>query len=863
MPKNVRHILLRCLRTLPDGPGRDRRTDQDLLERFVRHQDEAAFAILLERHGPMVLGVCRRALHDEHVAEDVLQATFLVLAQNAGSIRKRTSLGGWLHGVALRLAQKARTEAARAARADMRPGPEPQPEPATEASWREVQQILDDELQRLPESYRLPLVLCYLEGRTRDEAAAELGWTPGRLKGLLERARERLRGRLIRRGLAPAAAGAAQLADTVLAAPVPPLLVITTVQVALRLAAGEALRECGVSGTVLGLAKGGFGIMGSKKGSLWLVFALALGALGTGAGLLAHWPSPAAPNKVSQTIPSTPKREPAGRERPKALASTEANGAILITLKRVKPGQDTPKHADISETNFGVDPKLDEPGWYVLAMLIYNRSVQQELKLKPAQLSRLQEATTAIYKQNAREIQNALRESRGDYKTYDAARRKIQARCLKAFGKELTATLKSQQLCRLVQIQRQRRGPSIFNDPEVEKALKLTPKQHREMQAIVNQFTREWNAEMSRISGLRFNEELWKAKRELATTKVVALLNDKQKSTWREIIGEPFEVKSDPVKEQKKDATRPAKTGAADVPAKGLQISDWGKENNGLRCCVQAPVTLEQGMPLDVRVELKYDRTRLPAGVKALNEMYAAAFFELELVNRDNGKRLTVKPHDPTAGGPAIDSGRCVIPLDGRALKPWQISFPLVMLGDALTPGSWTCQVRYAFPDVPTRWWVSDRAAWDRAGFWHGTVRSGTFPLEVRKETPRTRVFWLPTRLRLEKGLHVSYRKEDAEKVILPVHNGHIVATHVWPGAFIGGDLAPGTMIAQWQWQNYRGGDRTVEYTIEVFETPDPFAHMWMPRMKTLWRRTLSVSATEQEIRRIVGLNSAKGDDKQ
>src|SRR5262245_34264787 len=119
-----------------------------------------------------------------------------------------------------------------------RPGPEAPPGPAAEASWREVRRVLDEELQRLPDSYRLPLVLCYLEGRTRDEAA-QLGWTPGRLKGLLERGRERLRGRLIRRGLAPAAAGAALLAETAIAGPVPPLLAVATQRVALHLAAGE------------------------------------------------------------------------------------------------------------------------------------------------------------------------------------------------------------------------------------------------------------------------------------------------------------------------------------------------------------------------------------------------------------------------------------------------------------------------------------------------------------------------------------------------------------------------------------------------------------------------------------------------
>jgi uncharacterized protein (TIGR03067 family) len=212
-----------------------------------------------------------------------------------------------LHGVALRLARKAKAEAARAGRGDVRPAPESPTSPAAEASWREVRQILDDELQRLPESYRLPLVLFYVEGRTRDEAAAELGWTPARLKGLLERGRERLRGRLIRRGLAPAAAGAVLLAETALAAPVPPLLAVATLRAALRLGAGELLRACGVSATVVRLTEGGVGIMGSNKVLLVLVFALGLGAIGTGAGFLAQWPiSAAASESAAEPVAAMP-----------------------------------------------------------------------------------------------------------------------------------------------------------------------------------------------------------------------------------------------------------------------------------------------------------------------------------------------------------------------------------------------------------------------------------------------------------------------------------------------------------------------------------------------------------------------------
>jgi RNA polymerase sigma factor (sigma-70 family) len=314
MGKNAVASVLRRLRTLAAGQVADGQADPLLLERFARQRDEAAFAALLERHGPMVLGVCRRALRDEHLAEDVLQATFLVLVRNAGAIRNRACLGGWLHGVAVRLVRKAKAQAARAAGGRERPGPEAPPGPAAEASWREVRQLLDEELQRLPESYRLPLVLCYLEGRTRDEAAAELGWTPGRLKGLLERGRERLRERLLRRGLAPAAAAAALLAETALAAPVPPLLAVATLRAALRLAAGDVLEECGVSGTVARLTEGGLGIMGSKKLVPVLVLALGLSVLGTGAGLLAQRPAAATPPaKGGQNAPDLDP--PKGQQR--------------------------------------------------------------------------------------------------------------------------------------------------------------------------------------------------------------------------------------------------------------------------------------------------------------------------------------------------------------------------------------------------------------------------------------------------------------------------------------------------------------------------------------------------------------------
>src|SRR5262249_30053195 len=151
------------LRTVVAGPDEEAPTDARLLERFVRQHDGEAFADLVRRHGPMVLGVCRRVLDDAHEAEDVFQATFLVLARKADAIRQGESLGSWLYGVAYRTALRARAEAARRRALAWEADDMPPSDPAAEAAWRELRPLLDAELQRLPEKYRAPVVLCYLE----------------------------------------------------------------------------------------------------------------------------------------------------------------------------------------------------------------------------------------------------------------------------------------------------------------------------------------------------------------------------------------------------------------------------------------------------------------------------------------------------------------------------------------------------------------------------------------------------------------------------------------------------------------------------------------------------------------------------
>src|SRR5262245_38930627 len=163
--------------------------DSELVRRFADERDEAAFAALVRRHGGMVLGVCRRVLGREHDAEDVFQAVFLVLSRKASALRRREAVGPWLFGVAHRFAwQTSRQQRRRKDRED-RARERSIDDPVAELTVREAQAILDEELARLPERERGPLVLCYLEGRTRDEAARRLGCPVGTLKSRLERAR--------------------------------------------------------------------------------------------------------------------------------------------------------------------------------------------------------------------------------------------------------------------------------------------------------------------------------------------------------------------------------------------------------------------------------------------------------------------------------------------------------------------------------------------------------------------------------------------------------------------------------------------------------------------------------------------------
>jgi RNA polymerase sigma factor (sigma-70 family) len=581
--------VMRQLRKLVTARREDDCSDQTLLQRFVARKDEDAFAALVGRHGPMVWGVCRRVAGDPHDAEDAFQGTWLVLARKAGSIRKQASVSSWLHGVAYRVAGQVRATARRQHSLRAVGPPAEQKGPEADLTLRELLALLDEELHRLPERCRGPLVLCYLEGKTQDEAARQLGWGKSTLRRRLERGRELLRLRLARRGvslptaltgtgLAQVGAPGAPRADAALAA----LLYMTDPSAA------------GVSGRAVTAAQGALAAMQATRLKAVAGLLLVAAALATGAAGFAY---------------------------------------------------------------------------------------------------------------------HARATSGGDANT----------------------------------------GPDGGNE---------------------------------------------------------------------EVVVAP------------------------------RQTSPWGPWARGLRCRVTAPTVTEQGMELGAEVELTCDPKRLDRGVKNLNTFLYPACLELTLRSERNGKVVTVRPHDPTRGMLAIDNGDHRGPLTGKPLRPWQVAFPLLQARRDLRPGFYECQVRYTFPTEATERWRHGAAKWDEAGFWRGTAVSGSFRLQIKKETTKRRTFLLPKRLRLIDGIKVGFAAEDAEAVRLPVRNGYCVGTFIAPGHYLGGPPVPGRSYLE-QLQPSALPDKRFTCTVALFETSQPPCHFWMPEAapgyKVLWERTLILELPARE----------------
>jgi RNA polymerase sigma factor (sigma-70 family) len=321
MPPTQLDAVVRHIHQMADRDGAAP-TDAHLLRRFLERRDEAAFGALVRRHGRMVFRVCRGVLRGREDAEDAFQATFLVLARCAAKIRSGAALSGWLYGVAYRVAQKARQAASRRQAHEREARQVARTRPAPEPALFELQQILAEEVSRLPEKHRAPFVLCCLEGKSKAEAAAQLGWKEGTVAGRLARARERIRQRLTRRGVTLAAVLCAGALSAGEGLALPPPLVKTTIKVALAAAAGCAAAGA-VRAPVAALAEGVTRAMLTNKVKIATLLALAAALLAAGAGALAGRPGGAA---LAREAPPPPAAPP--RAEPPADAA-EVSGRVL------------------------------------------------------------------------------------------------------------------------------------------------------------------------------------------------------------------------------------------------------------------------------------------------------------------------------------------------------------------------------------------------------------------------------------------------------------------------------------------------------------------------------------------------------
>lgn len=331
-------------------------TDAQLLTRFAQRGEEKAFEILLQRHGPMVWRTCRRVARQAADADDAFQATFLVLCRKVGSISKRESLGGWLHRVAYRIALKANSRSAHPMLDEQRL-PARDSDPADALMHSELRPLLDEALSRLPEKYRVPLVLCYLEGKTRAEAAAELGWAEGTLSSRLAQGKEVLRAHLLRRGVVPSAGAlAAMLAQEGAARALPGALLRATLKVKSLFILGEAAGLRGPAIPAAVLAKGALQTMFLTKLKVAAIMLPAVGLLSVGAGMvmqqvLADKPIADAPPVLAKNEQPSGKPGPLPDGPPDPVAPAQQVSArslrVVVLDPQGKPLTGAHVHADI------------------------------------------------------------------------------------------------------------------------------------------------------------------------------------------------------------------------------------------------------------------------------------------------------------------------------------------------------------------------------------------------------------------------------------------------------------------------------------------------------------------------------------
>jgi RNA polymerase sigma factor (sigma-70 family) len=333
------HGVLRNLRRIARWRDSDRLSDAELLDCFISHNDESAFEGLLRRHGPMVFGVCRRVLGNTQDAEDAFQAAFLVLARKAASVCPREMIGNWLYGVAYRTALKARSMIARRRAHEKQVLEMPDAAARPEADWSDLQPRIDQELNRLADKYRVPVVLCDLEGKSQRAAARQLGWPEGTLMTRLSRARLMLAKRLSRQGIAlSAAALATLLAQNAAAASLPMTLTSSTIKAATLVTAGQAATV--VSAEVAALTEGVLSTMFVAKIKSAAICLFVVAFLGSGAGLF--------------TRGSMAERALAAEPTPAGALVKDADHEFTALLAQERGGRDSREPPSLSAKIVGV-----------------------------------------------------------------------------------------------------------------------------------------------------------------------------------------------------------------------------------------------------------------------------------------------------------------------------------------------------------------------------------------------------------------------------------------------------------------------------------------------------------------------------
>jgi RNA polymerase sigma factor (sigma-70 family) len=433
-------------------------SDSRLMETFRADGDEAAFEMLVKRHGPMVLGVCRRVIGNLHDAEDAFQAVFLVLAKKAASIAHCDLIGNWLYGTAYRTALQARSRLSRRRARELQVKDMPQPAVSPECELHELHQVLDLELSKLNDKYRVPIVLCELEGRSRRDVARLLKIPEGTLSSRLATARRHLARRLARHGLTMSAGVlAAALSQQTASACVRTGLVTLSAKVAGLTAAGQPVAGI-LSAQALGLSQGALKTMLLNKLKVISLVCLGIVAGGFGAGLgvprLMADPavSPAQSDHPAQQ--AEPGRPPADQE--------PLDGALLLE-------QQIQKHLQLSPNQIN---KLQT----------ISRDVDAKTEGKRKQIDSIQKRIEVLQKQIA-ELQTSIND---EHAQIGQVRDNIEGERKQAVGKAAPKILSARSVHRLREIQRQQRGlHALLQDPKVQRMLKIDDEQVRKIEEIV------------------------------------------------------------------------------------------------------------------------------------------------------------------------------------------------------------------------------------------------------------------------------------------------------------------------------------------------------------------------------------------